>query len=221
MEAFIFIQKSGRQDQKESNAGRLRIRRHAMCSAASDCRERGGYGQHNRQQLPVFVETTNFQDVNAAPSHEPSSSVWEVDLKLLSCPSTQGYKAARIRHRFDILSLSALIAVYLSRQSVTIMCSNPHRMQKLVGHSEASWLDFMPALYPESKILQSAVDCTLARAHPLLYPLTGTTEAAVINLYLKAIAELQAALSNPSRCVQIDVLCATQILAFYEVSDFV
>lgn len=133
MEAFIFVERSGRPDQTESKAERQRIRRHAMRGVATARRERGGYGQHNRRQFSVFIERTNIQETNAASSYEPSISTLKVDIRMLSCPSAHGYEAARTRHGFDILSLSALTSVYLSRYSVTILCSNPQQMQRLVG----------------------------------------------------------------------------------------
>lgn len=220
MDAFLFVAISGRPDLRESKAERLKIRRHAMRSVAVARRQRGDYGQHNRRQLPIFLQSAATKETDPAFENKSETPPPEVACKLLTNPSSQGYEAARIRHGFDILSLSALTSVYLSRHSVQILCSKPQQLQNLMGLREASWLDFVPSQYPESRVLQLAVDCTMAQAHRLLYPNAGSTEAAVIRLYLKALAQLQVALLNERQWARPDVLCATQILAFYEVSDF-
>jgi hypothetical protein len=218
MEAFIFVTSTGRPNQAESKLGRRRIRQHAMRGVAIDRRERGGYGQHNRRQLPVFIQPTGCEEKKSTPSREPENSALKVVFRLPPLPSAQGYEAARIRHGFDILSLSALTSVYLSRHSARTLSSSPQQLQKLMKLREASWLDFVPSQYSESRVLQAAVDCTLAQAHRLLYSDARATEAAVIKLYLRALSELQAALSDGKQWTRPDVLCATQILAFYEVS---
>ena len=226
MEAFMFVSLSRRPDQVESKEERRRIRQHAMRSVANARRERGGYGQHNRRQIPIFIKSTGFEGKEYPSSqkrcqgNEESDGLPEVIPRILPLPSAQGYESARIRHGFDILSLSALTSVYLSRHSVQTLCSSPQQLQRLMRIREPSWLDFIPSQYAESKVLQAAVDCTMAQACRLLYPDAGTTEAVVITLYLKALSELQAALCDGERWARPDVLCATQILAFYEVSRY-
>jgi hypothetical protein len=220
----MFVSLNGRPDRAESKEERKRIRKHAMRAVGIARREKGGYGQHNRRQLPVFIQSTGFEEKESASSFEncqendqPDDLHLETVSRISPLPSAQGYENARIRHGFDILSLSALTSVYLSRYSVRTLGSSPQQLQKLMRIREASWLDFVPSQYSESTVLQAAVDCTMAQAHRLLYPDAGATEANVIKLYLKALSELQAALGDGTRWARSDVLCATQILAFYEV----
>lgn len=224
MAAFMFVPSNGRPDQSESKEARRIIRQHAMRSVAITRRERGGYGQHNRRQVPISIRTMDLENEDPTSSQEiyQRSNVenhLEVEIvpRIPSLLLAQGYESARIRHGFDILSLSALTSVYLSRHSVRILCSSPQQLQRLMKIREPSWLDFVPSQYSESSVLQAAVDCTMSQAHRLLFPGAGTTEAAVIKLYLEALSELQDALGDAERWARPDVLCATQILAFYEV----
>ncbi|KAH7304678.1 hypothetical protein B0I35DRAFT_444735 [Stachybotrys elegans] len=208
--AFVFITSTG-PDVAEREVDRRRIRRHAMRGVAMARRARGDYGQHNRRQLPLFLGPTT-QKENTPPPH-----VDPVHMVPPSLPA-QGYELAKLTYRFDILSLSALASVHLSRSSARTLAPCPASMQKLAEMRQPSWLDFVPARYSESRLLQAAVDCTLARAHRSLHPHSDISETTAIRLYLKALSELQEALDDKleGRWASPDVLCATKILTFYE-----
>jgi hypothetical protein len=199
---------------------RHRIRRHAMRRMAIARRAKGDYGQHNRRQLPLFLEPTAGKvKENTSPQQELFNSALEVAYMVPSPLSAQGYELAKLTYGFELSSLSALASVHLSRASVRILASSPTSLQKLAQLRQPSWLDFIPARYAESRLVQAAVDCTLARAHRSLHPDSGISETAVIKLYLKALSQLQEALGDKleRRWARADVLCATKILAFYEV----
>jgi hypothetical protein len=220
MDAFVFVTSTGRPDLGESKVDGRRIRRHAMRGVAIARRAKGDYGQHNRRQLPLFLEpTADKAKENTFPQQELFNSALEAVYMVPPPLSAQGYELAKLTYGFDILSLSALASVHLSRASVRILASGPANLQKLAQLRQPSWLDFVPARYSESRLLQAAVDCTLARAHRSLHPDSGISETAVIKLYLKALSELQEALGDKleGRWARPDVLCATKILAFYEV----
>ncbi|KAK2041711.1 hypothetical protein LZ31DRAFT_625348 [Colletotrichum somersetense] len=222
MDAFVFVASTGRPDSAESKADRRRIRSHAMRGTAVARRAKGNYGQHNRRQLPLFLKpAADKERENPSPQQGLYDSAPEV---LLVPPplSVQGYELAKLTYGFDILSLSALASAHLSRSSVRMLASNPTNLQKVAQLRQPSWLDFVPARYSESRLLQAAVDCTLARAHRSLHPDSGISETAVIKLYLKALSEVQEALGDKleERWARPDVLCATKILAFYEFLQF-
>ncbi|KAF4340719.1 hypothetical protein FBEOM_5358 [Fusarium beomiforme] len=223
MDAFVFITSTGRPGQAESEVDRQRIRRHAMRSMAIARRAKGDYGQHNRRQLPLFLEPTASKvKENTSLQQELFNSALEVAHMVPSPLSAQGYELAKLTYGFELLSLSALASVHLSRASVRILASSPTRLQILAQLRHPSWLDFVPARYAESRLLQAAVDCTLARAHRSLHPDSGISETAVVKLYLKALSQLQEALGDKleRRWARADVLCAIKILAFYEFLQF-
>lgn len=221
MDAFVFVTSTGRPDLAESKVDRRRIRRHAMHGIAIARRAKGDYGQHNRRQLPLFLEPTadKEEEDTFPPQQELFNPALDAVYMIPPPLSAQGYELAKLTYGFDILSLSALASVHLSRAFVRILAFSPANLQKLAQSRQPSWLDFVPARYSESRLLQAAVDCTLARAHRSLHPDWGISETAVIKLYLKALSELQEALGDEleGRWARADVLCATKILAFYEV----
>ncbi|EXL66926.1 hypothetical protein FOPG_16927 [Fusarium oxysporum f. sp. conglutinans race 2 54008] len=223
MDAFVFITSTGRPGQAESEVDRHRIRRHAMRGMAIARRAKGDYGQHNRRQLPLFLEpTASTVKENTSLQLELFNSALEVAHMVPSPLSAQGYELAKLTYGFELLSLSALASVHLSRASVRILASSPTRLQKLAQLRHPSWLDFVPARYAESRLLQAAVDSTLARAHRSLHPDSGISETAVVKLYLKALSQLQEALGDKleRRWARADVLCAIKILSFYEFLQF-
>ncbi|KAK1990168.1 hypothetical protein LX36DRAFT_593126 [Colletotrichum falcatum] len=223
MDAFVFVTLTGRPDLAESKADRRRIRRHAMRGVAIARRARGDYGQHNLRQLPLFHErSADKEKENTYPQQEQFNPAPRAVCMVPPPLSAQGYELAKLTYGFDILSLSALASVHLGRASVRILASSPANLRKLARLRQPSWLDFVPAWYSESRLLQAAVDCTLARAHRSLHPDSGISEATVIKLYLKAISELREALGDKleRRWAHPDVLCATKILAFYEFLQF-
>ncbi|KNB17777.1 hypothetical protein FOXG_22179 [Fusarium oxysporum f. sp. lycopersici 4287] len=196
MVAFVFITSTGRPGQAESEVDRHGIRRHTMRSMAIARRAKGDYGQHNRRQLPLFLEPTASKvKENTSLQQELFNSALEVAHMVPSPLSAQGYELAKL---------------------------TPTRLQKLAQLRHPSWLDFVPARYAESGLLQAAVDCTLARAHRSLHPDSGISETAVVKLYLKALSQLQEALGDKleRRWARADVLCAIKILAFYEFLQF-
>ncbi|KAM5529533.1 hypothetical protein FOXYSP1_17377 [Fusarium oxysporum f. sp. phaseoli] len=79
MDAFVFVTSTGRPGQAESEVDRHRIRRHAMCGMAIARRAKGDYGQHNRRQLPLFLEpTASTVKENTSPQQELFNSALEV-----------------------------------------------------------------------------------------------------------------------------------------------
>ncbi|WKT54176.1 hypothetical protein QSH57_004760 [Fusarium oxysporum f. sp. vasinfectum] len=197
MDAFVFVISTGRPGQAESEVDRHRIRRHVMRGMAIARRAKGDYGQHNRRQLPLFLEPTAGKvKENTSPQQELFNSALEVAFMVPSPLSAQGYELAKLTYGFELSSLSALASVHLSTASVRILASSPTSLQKLAQLRQPSWLDFIPARYVESRLLQAAVDCTLARAHRSLHPDSGISETAVIKLYLKALSQLQEALGD-------------------------
>ena len=80
-------------------------------------------------------------------------------------------------------------------------------------------MSYLPSLYGSSACLDHAVVCIVARVWYIIAPNGEVGERGVIQLYLRAIKSLQIALNCPTQRLAADVLCATEILALYEVSD--
>ncbi|KAJ0131032.1 Uncharacterized protein HZ326_25878 [Fusarium oxysporum f. sp. albedinis] len=126
MDAFVFVTSTGRPGQAESEVDRHRIRRHAMCGMAIARRAKGDYGQHNRRQLPLFLEpTASTVKENTSPQQELFNSALEVASMVRSPLSAQGYELAKLTyarahhslHPDSGISETAVIKLYLKALS--------------------------------------------------------------------------------------------------------
>jgi hypothetical protein len=132
-------------------------------------------------------------------------------------PPAQGYELATIKSEFDILDLSNLATTHINRAGRAALSQNPyHLIHQLQSTKQQSYLSFLPSRYGQIPCLSDATDCVIARARHLVSPNT-VFEAAVIAFYVKALDSLQRALDHPRQRYQPEVLCATEVLALYEV----
>lgn len=131
----------------------------------------------------------------------------------------RGYELTNIKSEFDILDLSTLATAHINRAGRNSLSQNPyHLVHQLRSSNQQSYLSFLPSRYGQIPCLSDATDCVIARARQIINP-TRNWEAAVIAFYLKALDSLQKALDCPKQRYTPEVLCATEILALYEVSQ--
>ena len=129
----------------------------------------------------------------------------------------RGYELASMKSEFDILDLSNLATTHINRAGRAALSHNPyHLIRQLQSSTQQSYLSFLPSRYGQIPCLSDAADCVIARARHLISP-NKNFEAAVIAFYVKALDSLQRALNHPTQRYQPEVLCATAILALYEV----
>jgi hypothetical protein len=135
--------------------------------------------------------------------------------------SAKGYELTSIKTDFDILDLSTLATLHVGRFTRAALSQNPnHLIHQLRSNydPQLSYLSFLPSRYGQIGCLSDAADCVIARARYIVSP-NKTWEAAVITFYVKALDSLQKALDCPKQRFRPEVLCATEILALYELLD--
>jgi hypothetical protein len=140
--------------------------------------------------------------------------------KYTSVPASlppRGYELMSIKSEFDILDLSNLATTHINRAGRAALSQDPyHLIHQLRSNKQHSYLSFLPSLYGQIPCLSDATDCVIARARQIISP-NRNWEAAVISFYVKALDSLQRALDCPKQRYKPEVLCATEILALYEV----
>lgn len=133
------------------------------------------------------------------------------------CLSPEGYELKSMQMDFDILDLSTLATLHIGRTVRGALSQNPYQLvSQLKAHRRWSYLSFLPTRYEHIKCLKDATDCVIARARQIVSP-NKKWETVVIAFYVRALDSLQKALDDPTKRYQPEVLCATEILALYEV----
>lgn len=131
--------------------------------------------------------------------------------------SARGYELTSMKSDFDILDLSTLSTLHVNRAARRALSQNPyHLIYQLRTFKQWSYLSFLPSMYGQIACLSHATDCVIARARQITSP-NPNWEAAVISFYVRALDSLQKALDCPRLRFRPEVLCATEILALYEV----
>lgn len=133
--------------------------------------------------------------------------------------SARGYELTSMKSDFDILNLSTLSTLHVNRMARRALSQNPyHLIHQLRSCKQGSYLSFLPSMYGQIPCLSHATDCVIARARQIISP-NRNWEAAVITFYVRALDSLQKALDCPKQRFKPEVLCATEILALYELLD--
>ena len=134
----------------------------------------------------------------------------------MSMPN-KGYDSMRVRYGFDILDLSSLTAFHVGRVTAQALTIEPSRLIGILQCQQWSYFSYLPGRYGNSSFLDDAVNCVAARVRQLIsYPL-GQLSGTILSLYSRALRSLQAVLDDPKLWMEPDVLCATEVLALFEV----
>jgi len=224
-------------------AVRVVIRKQAMKKVADIRRRVGNYGKHNLRQYPVFYQSNNegaaakeVMDQEEYDNRTGYAEGWpsQNDQRNASRrndighgmswtggispkPSAKGFELVTMKSGFDIIDLSTLATYHVGRATAEALSSDPLQLLSLLGFKQWSYMSYLPSLYGSSACLDDAVDCLIARIRHIIAPNGEKGEREVIRHYLKAIDSLQKALNSPSQRLAAHVLCATEILALYEV----
>jgi hypothetical protein len=146
---------------------------------------------------------------------------WLASLALSSHPCTSlpatGYELTNIKSDFNILDLSTLASMFASRAVRNALSQYPLQLvHQLRTQKQWSYLEYLPSQYAHYPCLRAATDCVIARARQIISP-HEKWESAVTYFYCKALGTLQKALDDPNQRYSAQVLCATEILALFEV----
>ena len=207
---------------------RRRIRRQAMSRVAADRRQQGSWGQYNRRQYPVsqlrsvqLVEADNEAATSSsAPVPSTSQSIIPGMKSRSRVPTSipcSGYELMRIDYGFDLLDLSALTSFHTGRVTGQLLSQEPHRLVHILRYRQMSYFSFLPSRYGHSACLDNAARCVAARVRQWMSSPSDPPRDGVLSLYSKSLNSLQSALDDPILCLKPETLCATAILAIYEV----
>ncbi|KAF2733052.1 hypothetical protein EJ04DRAFT_439889 [Polyplosphaeria fusca] len=216
---FLFVDNA----QPSTANQKRRIRQHTMRKVAASRKELGTYEKYNVGQYPVFTDNapcTVKQDVQAVVVPLDSSDDQKEDCIVQWSMPAQGYERARILFDFDLISLSTLTSIHFNRASAKVLSADRSRLRLLLASAtDASYLVFVPQLYGQSTLIRLVVDCVLARAKQAVAEDACMHEQRILQLYCKALAALQSALMDKKRMFEPEVLCATHLLAIFELLD--
>jgi hypothetical protein len=147
--------------------------------------------------------------------------MWLASLALSPNPCTSlpatGYELTNVKSDFNILDLSTLASMFASRAVRHALSQYPLQLvHQLRTQKQWSYLEYLPSQYGHYPCLRAATDCVIARARQIISP-HENWGSAVTHFYCKALGTLQKALDDPVQRYSAQVLCATEILALFEV----
>jgi hypothetical protein len=210
---FLFVDDA----QPSTTAQRRQARQHVMRKVAKRKKKLCAYSKYNVGQYPVIIDR---EQRSVGTGRE-----WQL-LVDHSTPTTviprsipaKDYERAKIVFDFDLLSLAALTSIHFSKASAKVITSSRARLAGILRSTRnSSYLDYVPQLYGQNRLIRCVVDCTLARAKHTLTGDFNPPKSEVLLLYGKALLELQSAIQDPGCRFDGEVLCATHLLAICEV----
>jgi hypothetical protein len=122
-----------------------------------------------------------------------------------------------MKYGLDALDISTLASVHMNRAARYEFLENPSQLAQILTKRKWSYFSYLPSRYGYSTCLNDATDCLVSRVRQILSPDSAIWDKTVLSLYCRALNSLQAAIQCSKLCMEADVLCATAILALYEV----
>ena len=171
--------------------------------------------------LEQNVENIHFRGGHAA-DYAADDEFYSSLLQTSTIPpnlASVGYECMRIQYDSDILDLSALTCFHTCRATSYALLRDPTRLVEVLRCKQWSYLSFLPSRVGHVECLDDAVRCLAARARQQLSSPSSSPNGLVLSLYSKALSSLQTALEGSDSCREPEVLCATQILAIFEVGS--
>ncbi|PQE31973.1 C6 zinc finger domain protein [Rutstroemia sp. NJR-2017a WRK4] len=133
--------------------------------------------------------------------------------------SPTGYELLLAKSGVDIMELSTLATLHVGRATRRALCASPYSIvHQMRTQKQWSFLSYLPSRYGHIQCLSDAADCVVARARQIISP-QENWEPMVLGYYIKALESLQKALDSPKQRFKPEVLCATEILALYELLE--
>ena len=225
---------------------RKQIRKQAMSKAAAARKKRGNYGKSNLGQLPqaVIQGICDQADGSSPPGntvkvrekqppgicypteHAPVQAdqlekvIEEVVIRNTAIPRnapSAGYERMVIEYDFHFMDLSSLTSFHMGHAAAVVLHSQPATLPHVLKCRQWSYCDFLPDLYGKKQYLDDAIHCVAARIREYLSGATTPSHQLVLSRYKAALQSLQLALNDPAQQLDAEVLCATEVLAIYEV----
>jgi len=226
---FVFVSQFSDGKPIDGKGIRQQIRKQAMRNVALERKRRGGYGQRNVGQYPIFVsrgdpilfdpESTTDDEVDIATFHVricEASYRWHTLMPAKMPPSL--FDKLRSDLDFDVRLLSHLTSVLFGRIAARNLSAQPDLIAHILVGSRWSYLNFLPIRCEENQLLRDVCFCVTARCRQLLRNQSATSEPAILRAYCIALQRLQSAITDANQCLEPDVLCAVELLGVFEVS---
>jgi hypothetical protein len=167
------------------------------------------------------TETTASRGVIRFDHSTTSTACFEEHQTLphaLTVTLTNGYEALRSKYHFDITDLCLMTSFHVGQGTMSAIARDPDLLGTILGKQMGSYLYFVPSRYGHKPYLTAVVDCLIAKAHGTLHPHDTKLSARVLRMYGQALKAVQTAVSDEESSTDADLLCAVQMLSFYEVS---
>lgn len=209
-------------------------------------RQAGQHGKQNLRQHPVPCTKTDsdlkparrvascnrsskrlindsLQEVDQWP--DSASSPWTTDpteTESLGKPSppmpSSGLELFILDHNVSPTDLSALTSIHVGAVASYVLADGAAKLKQLLSFRQWSYFEHLYSRYGHSDCLDDAIRALIVKAQALLVPSAKTSDAMVLSHYGTALNSLQAAFSDAARWSDPDTLCATTILALFDVS---
>ena len=173
---------------------------------------------------PARQDTTTDTDVTTPDEQQFISTKEAIEwharqtwVVTLNSPPATDFERLRMKYQFDIRDLSILTSFKIGSGTMLAMSKNPELLSTLLGAETQSYLQYMPSRYGHKPFLTAVIDCVSAKAHSKLYPRNDMFEGMILQMYAKALAYLQVAVSGNESSLDPDLLCAIQMLGLHEV----
>ncbi len=228
--SYEFVVSSSAAGLPRGQGTRRLIRRQAMSRAAAARRQKGSWGQHNLGQYSVsYLDPEEKEgagdDAAASESARVDSSTrrqgltpaMAAEMTIPANVPSSGYESMRINYGFDLVDVSALTTFHSGRLTARLLSREPSRLAHVLQYRQSSYFSFLPSRYGHTACLDDAANCVAARVRQWMSSPSESPCNSVLFLYTKSLTSLQSALNDPNLYLKPEVLCATAILAIYEV----
>jgi hypothetical protein len=129
------------------------------------------------------------------------------------------YEIMTMKYGFDPLDISNLASLHMNRAARQLFLGDPSQLSQVLVKRRVSYFSYLPSRYGHSTCLNDAVDCLVSRVRQIVSPDGALWTNTVLSLYVRALNSLQSAIQCSKTCLEAEVLCATGILALYEVRE--
>lgn len=116
----------------------------------------------------------------------------------------------------DPIDLSALSSIHIGTMASIILSSDPNRLSGVLSCRQRSYFSYIPPRFGQVSVLDDAFRCLITVTHSMLVPAHKSSQKTILSYYGRALYSLQSAVNDPSLRYSVEVLCATAILALFE-----
>ncbi|KAE9374670.1 hypothetical protein N431DRAFT_372476 [Stipitochalara longipes BDJ] len=116
----------------------------------------------------------------------------------------------------DPLDLSALASIHIGTVAAIVLSSEPSPLPGVLLCRQKSYFSFIPSHFGHTLALDDAFRCLITSAHSKLVPCHSSRRETILSNYSKALHSLQTAVKDSKTRYSTEVLCATAILAIFE-----